>query len=331
MLTGDRPTGRLHLGHLFGSLKNRVDLQNQGIDTKIVIADYQVITDKDMAKDVRENTLNLVIDYLAAGIDPNKTLIFNHSQIPALNQLMVPFLSLVSNQELLRNPTVKAELTNSDRQDEKSFDALLFTYPVHQACDILFCDANIVPVGEDQLPHIELTNKIQSRFNRKYGEVFKHTNALLPKGEIIKVPGLDGQKMSKSLNNAIYLSNSDDETIKIIKKSPTDSIEELYFDPINRPGVSALLTYAALTSAKNETPQDIAKLFSDSVGRWAGGLKELVAENINSFLKVHRTKRNELEKDLTYVEQVLREGNQKANEIANQKLTKTNQALGVFS
>ena len=151
VLTGDRPTGHLHLGHYFGTLRNRVLLQNRGVETWVLVADYQVITDRDGVGPIRERVLGLVADYLAAGIDPERSTIFNHSAVPALNQLMLPFLSLVTESELHRNPTVKAEL---EATEGRAMTGLMLTYPVHQAADILFCKANIVPVGQDQLPHL---------------------------------------------------------------------------------------------------------------------------------------------------------------------------------
>ena len=144
MLTGDRPTGRLHLGHYFGSIKERVAMQNRGVNTNIIIADYQVITDRDTTEHIQDNVLNLVLDYMAAGIDPTKTMMFTHSAVPAENQLLLPFLSLVTEAELHRNPTVKSEMEASGH----ALTGLLLTYPVHQACDILFCKANVVPIGK---------------------------------------------------------------------------------------------------------------------------------------------------------------------------------------
>lgn len=143
MLTGDRPTGRLHLGHYFGSIRERVAMQNRGVNSNIIIADYQVITDRDTTAHIEDNVLNLVLDYMAAGIDPEKTMIFTHSAVPAENQLMLPFLSLVTEAELHRNPTVKSEMEASGH----ALTGLLLTYPVHQACDILFCKANVVPIA----------------------------------------------------------------------------------------------------------------------------------------------------------------------------------------
>lgn len=230
MLTGDRPTGRLHLGHYFGSLQERVRLQNKGVQTNIIIADYQVITDRDTTEHIQDNVLNLVLDYLAAGIDPNKTMIYTHSAVPAENQLMLPFLSLVTEAELLRNPTVKSEMEASGHD----LTGLLLTYPVHQACDILFCKANVVPIGKDNLPHVELTRTIARRFNKRYAKkkaVFREPMALL--SDAPEIPGLDGRKMSKSYGNSIMLGATAEETAKLIKKSPTDSERRITFEPVN--------------------------------------------------------------------------------------------------
>ena len=227
MLTGDRPTGRLHLGHYFGTLKGRVELQEKGCRTTVLIADYQVITDRDTTEHIQDNVYNMVMDYLACGLDPNKTMIYCHSAVPACNQLMLPFLSLVSEAELQRNPTVKAEMEASGHE----LTGLLLTYPVHQACDILFCKGNVVPVGRDQLPHIELTRTIARRFNNRYGKVFPEVDALL--SDVPLLPGLDGRKMSKSYGNAISISMTAEETAKRIKKSQTDSERMITFDPEN--------------------------------------------------------------------------------------------------
>lgn len=318
MLTGDRPTGRLHLGHYFGTLKGRVDLQNRGIHTNIVIADYQVITDRDTTDNIADNVYNIVIDYLACGIDPAKTMIFTHSAVPALNQLMLPFLSLVSESELERNPTVKAEQEASGH----ALTGLLLTYPVHQACDILFCKGNVVPVGKDQLPHIELTRTIARRFNERYAPVFPEPEGVL--SDVIEVPGLDGRKMSKSYKNGISLCMTADETTKIIKKSPTDSDRNITFDRENRPGVSALLTTAALCSGRTEA--DIAAEIGDGGG---GTLKAFVTEAVNDYFAPIRAHREELARDLDYVKDVLHEGNRKANEIANATLGEVNEAMGM--
>ncbi len=319
MLTGDRPTGRLHLGHYFGTIIERVAIQNKGVNTNIVIADYQVITDRDTTEHISDNAKNMVIDYLACGIDPEKTMIFTHSSVPALNQLMLPFLSLVSQSELLRNPTVKSEQEASGH----ALTGLLLTYPVHQACDILFCKGNIVPVGKDQLPHIEQTRQIARRFNERYASVFPEPVGLLT--ESVEIPGLDGRKMSKSYGNAISLSATEEETAKLIKKSKTDSERNITFDPDNRPGVSALLTTAALTSGRSEI--DIAAEIGEA---GSGALKAFVTESVNGYLAPIRERRHELERDLSYIEDVLHEGNKLANDVAQTTLNEVREAMGMI-
>lgn len=317
MLTGDRPTGRLHLGHYFGTIKERVALQNKGVTTRVIIADYQVITDRDTTENIQDNVRNMVIDYLACGIDPGKTIIFTHSAIPALNQLMLPFLSLVSEAELLRNPTVKAEQEASGH----ALTGLLLTYPVHQACDILFCKGNIVPCGKDQLPHIEQTRQIARRFNERYGFVFPEPEGLL-NDDAPEIPGLDGRKMSKSYGNAISLSFTAEETAKIIKKSKTDSERFITFDKENRPGVSALLTTAALCTGRTEVE------IAEEVGNGGSGtLKKYVTEVVNEYLAPIRERREAIAAKPGYVEEILHEGNRKANEIANETLDEVREAM----
>ena len=206
VLTGDRPTGNLHLGHYFGTLANRVVLQRKGVETFLVIADYQVITDRDAVGAIRDRVLSLIADYLSVGLDPEQTTIFTHSSVPALNQLMLPFLSLVTDSELRRNPTVKAEY---EATGGRPMSGLLLTYPVHQAADILFCKANLVPVGKDQLPHLEQARVVARRFDERYGRadaaspVFPTPEALLSRAT--NLLGTDGQKMSKSRGNTIEL------------------------------------------------------------------------------------------------------------------------------
>ncbi|WP_418911655.1 tryptophan--tRNA ligase [Adlercreutzia sp.] len=318
MLTGDRPTGRLHMGHYFGTIRERVALQNAGVTTRIIIADYQVITDRDTTANIADNVHNMVIDYLACGIDPEKTIIFTHSAVPALNQLMLPFLSLVTESELMRNPTVKAEQEASGH----ALTGLLLSYPVHQACDILFCKGNVVPVGTDQLPHIEQTRQIARRFNERYGQVFPEPHGLLT--DAVEIPGLDGRKMSKSYGNAIALSATEEETAKLIKKSKTDSERMITFDKENRPGVSALLTTAALTTGRTE--QDIAAEIGND---GAGALKRYVTESVNAYLAPIRERRRELEGQPEMVREILHEGNRRANEIANTTLDEVREAMGM--
>ena len=318
MLTGDRPTGRLHLGHYFGTIKERVKLQDAGITTRIIIADYQVITDRDTTEHIADNVHNMVIDYLACGIDPEKTLIFTHSAVPALNQLMLPFLSLVTESELMRNPTVKAEQEASGH----ALTGLLLTYPVHQACDILFCKGNIVPVGKDQLPHIEITRQIARRFNERYAPVFPEPHGLLT--DAVEIPGLDGRKMSKSYGNAISLSATAEETAKLIKKSKTDSERFITFDKEGRPGVSALLTTAALCTGRTEV--EIAEEIGND---GAGALKKYVTAAVNDYLAPIRERRAELMADPDYIRDILAEGNRRANEIAEATLAEVREAMGM--
>jgi tryptophanyl-tRNA synthetase len=321
MLTGDRPTGRLHLGHYFGSIKGRVEMQNRGVNTNIIIADYQVITDRDTTEHIKDNVLNMVLDYMAAGIDPSKTMIFTHSAVPAENQLLLPFLSLVTEAELHRNPTVKSEMEASGH----ALTGLLLTYPVHQACDILFCKANVVPIGKDNLPHVEITRTIARRFNERYAPknpVFPEPAAIL--SDAPEIPGLDGRKMSKSYGNSIMLGATAEETAKLIKKSPTDSERRITFDPVNRPQVSALVTTAALCTGR--APEDIASEIGDA---GAGALKKYVTETVNEFLAPHRERRAELAKDMDSVRDILHDGNRRANEIAEQTLDEVREAMGM--
>ncbi|WP_418740239.1 tryptophan--tRNA ligase [Enorma sp.] len=318
MLTGDRPTGRLHLGHYFGTLKGRVELQNMGVKTNVLIADYQVITDRDTTEHIQDNMYNMVMDYLACGIDPAKTMIYAHSAVPAANQLMLPFLSLVSEAELQRNPTVKAEMEASGHE----LTGLLLTYPVHQACDILFCKGNVVPVGRDQLPHIELTRLIARKFNNRYGHVFPEVDALLSSTPLL--PGLDGRKMSKSYGNAISISMTPEETAKRIKKSQTDSERMITFDPEARPGVSGLLSTAAICTGRTEVE------IAEEIGMGgSGALKKYVTEAVNSYFEPIRERRHQFENDLEYVKDVLHEGNRRANEIAEATLAEVREAMGM--
>ena len=320
MLTGDRPTGRLHLGHYFGTLKGRVELQNKGCRTNVLIADYQVITDRDTTGQIQDNVYNMVMDYLACGIDPDKTMIYAHSAVPAANQLMLPFLSLVSEAELLRNPTVKAEQEASGHE----LTGLLLTYPVHQACDILFCKGNVVPVGRDQLPHIELTRTIARRFNNRFCKncdpVFPEVDALL--SDVPLLSGLDGRKMSKSYGNAINISMTAEETAKRIKKSQTDSERMITFDPENRPGVSGLLSTAAICTGRSEIE------IAEEIGMGGSGqLKKYVTEAVNNYFEPIRERRHRFENDLDYVKDVLAEGNRRANEIAKATLAEVAEAM----
>ena len=244
VLSGDRPTGPLHVGHLFGTLLERVRLQNLGVEVLVLIADYQAITDRDAPDRLPTQVLGQVADYLAVGFDPQRATIFAHSQVPGLNQLLVPFLSLVSVAEISRNPTVKEEFAMTGGT---AMSALMFAYPVHQAADILFCHANVVPVGKDQLPHLELTRTIARRFNDRYSAprpYFPEPHGLLSDAPLLL--GVDGHKMSKSRANAIALAADEDETARLVKGAKTDSERCVTYDPPRRPEVSNLILLAAL-------------------------------------------------------------------------------------
>lgn len=325
VLTGDRPTGSLHIGHLFGSLQNRVRLQNQGVPISVVIADYQVLTDRDTFASIAENVKQLTIDYIAAGLDPEResTFIFPHSHVPELNQLVLPFLTLVTNAELDRNPTVKEEI---EAAGQKRVNAGMYVYPVHQAADILFCKADVVPVGKDQLPHLELTRVIARRFNARFAgnrPVFPEPAALLSEAPLIL--GLDGsQKMSKSRNNAVMLSATEDETAKLIKKAKTDSERTITYDPENRPEVSNLLLLTALCTGAQ--PEGVAAEIGDG---GSGKLKARLTEALNEYLVPLRARRRELENDPEYIRGVLRRGIERAREVGQATLAEVRRVMNM--
>ncbi|MGN0728357.1 tryptophan--tRNA ligase [Treponema sp.] len=325
VLTGDRPTGNLHIGHYFGSLQNRVRLARLGVPTMILIADYQVLTDHDAFDKISQNTKQLVIDYLAAGIEPGKNVvIYPHSYVPECNQLMLPFMTLVSNAELSRNPTVKEEIASAGLTN---VNAGMYTYPIHQACDILFCKGTVVPVGKDQLPHIELTRNIAKAFNRKFCKnrepVFPLPQALLSKTPSIL--GLDGsQKMSKSRGNAIFLCSTEDETAALIKKAKTDSERVISYDPVNRPEVANLLMLISLCTG--EEPAVVAERIGE---KGSGELKKVLTESLNEELRPLRERRRELEKNPDYIRKVLLEGSERAREIAVQTLDEVREAMNM--
>lgn len=318
VLTGDRPTGALHLGHYFGTLHNRVRLQDLGVETFIVIPDYQVLTDRDVAERLTATMEGLLLDYLAVGIDPERSVIFNHSAVPALNQLMLPFLSLVSVAELGRNPTVKDEIAHS-RQD--SVSGLMFTYPVHQAADILFCKGNLVPVGRDQLPHLEVARTVARRFNERYGPVFPEPEALL--SAVPQLLGTDGTKMSKSRANSLALGAGTDETARLIKGATTDTDRHITYDPEGRPGVSGLVLLAALCLGRE--PHAVAEEIG---GGGAAALKRTVTDAVNTRLAPVRARRAAYAREMGYVRSVLRAGNERANAIADATLTQVREAMG---
>ena len=319
VLSGDRPTGALHLGHYVGTLRNRVRLQDRGVAVTVLVADYQVLTDRMSGGQLRDTVRGLVLDYLAAGIDPSRSMIFAHSAVPALNQLMLPFLSLVSDAELHRNPTVRAETAATGRGP----NALMLTYPVHQAADILFGKANLVPVGLDQLPHLEVARLIARRFRERYGvDVFPEPEALLTAAPLI--PGLDGEKMSKSRGNVIPLGATADETVRLIRRAPTDSRRDITYDPLERPQIAALLTmFAAVT--ERSAPE-----LADEIGATgAGALKVGLAEAVNELLAPLRARRAQLADETGYLDAVLRDGNAHARQVADRTLAEVHDAMGI--
>jgi tryptophanyl-tRNA synthetase len=317
VLTGDRPTGPLHIGHYFGTLQNRVRLQSLGAEMFLVIADFQVLTDRDSADSIPEFVEELAIDYLSAGIDPERATVFTHSAISSLNQLLLPFLSLMTTAELERNPTVKDELASAGIEN---MNALMFTYPVHQAADILFCKADLVPVGRDQLPHLEVTRNIARRFNRRFGEVFPVPDALLSDTPLLL--GLDGKKMSKSRGNTIPLRATADETASLLRKAATDSERVITYDPVGRPAVSNLLSIAA--RAEGTSPE----LIAEEIGTGGGAaLKARVTQAINDHLAPLRARRRELEQNRDFIRSYIQSGNETARRIADETLDEVRDAM----
>jgi tryptophanyl-tRNA synthetase len=317
VLTGDRPTGALHLGHYFGTLANRVRLQREGHDLFVVIADYQVITDRDDPGPLRETVRELVRDYLAVGLDPEPTVVFPHSAIPALNQLLLPFLSLVGMGELTRNPTVKDEIRCAGRD---TVSGLMFTYPVHQAADILFCHGELVPVGKDQLPHLELTRSIARRFNERYAPLFPLPDALLGEAPVLR--GLDGRKMSKSLGNAIALSDDRDTIAAKLRTARTDSDRHISFDPDARPDVANLLTIAALCTGQSQ--DELAAEIGDGGG---AQLKAMTTEAVDALLAPMRARREQVSD--ADVDRILKRGITTATEIAEATLAEVRHVMGM--
>jgi tryptophanyl-tRNA synthetase len=328
ILTGDRPTGDLHLGHYFGTLRNRVRLQDAGAELFVLIADYQVLTDRDTTVPagtgaLGEHALGLVLDYLAIGVDPARSVIFAHSAVPELNQLLLPFLSLVTEGELRRNPTVKDEIAHSR---QASVSGLMLTYPVHQAADILAVKGNLVPVGQDQLPHVEVTRLIARRFNDRYpgaggAGVFPEPDALLSDAPLLL--GTDGGKMSKSRGNAIALRATADETARLVKGAKTDGLRRISYDPAGRPEVSSLVLLAALCLDRD--PVTVAEQIGDG---GAALLKRTVTEAVNERFAPVRARRAELAADPGYPRQVLRDGCARARAVAAATLEEVRDAMG---
>ncbi|MBQ6076969.1 MAG: tryptophan--tRNA ligase [Clostridia bacterium] len=341
ILTGDRPTGRLHLGHYVGSLKRRVELQNSGkFDAiNILIADDQALTDNaDNPAKIRDNMIQVALDYLSVGIDPKKSTICVQSALPALHALTFYYMNLVTTARLSRNPTVKAEIQMRGFADE-GLPAGFFSYPVSQAADITAFDANVVPVGEDQLPMIEQTREIVEKFNKIYGDTLVLPKAMIPENETQRrLPGVDGKaKMSKSLGNCIYLSDD----VKTVKKQVNG---KMFTDPqhlrIEDPGHlegNVVFTYldALCTDAHfAEFLPDYANLDEMKAHYQRGGLgdgtcKKFLINVLESELAPIRAERAKWEADIDTVYDILREGTAKATEITNATLTRVRKAMRI--
>lgn len=339
ILTGDRPTGKLHIGHYVGSLRNRVLLQNSGEydEIYIMIADAQALTDNfDNPDKVRENILEVALDYLACGIDPSKTTIFIQSEISQLTELTFYYMNLVSVSRLQRNPTVKAEIKM--RGFDASIPVGFQCYPISQAADITAFKATTVPAGEDQMPMIEQTQEIVHKFNSIYGETLVEPKILLPQNDAcLRLPGTDGKaKMSKSLGNCIYLSD-DEETIK--KK-----VMSMYTDPdhikVSDPGKikgNTVFTYLDAFSKEEDFGLFLPEYnnldeLKDHYKR--GGLgdvkvKKFLLNVLNKELEPIRNRRHEYEKDIPYVYEILKQGTKNAYEVAEQTLSEVKAAMKI--
>lgn len=336
ILTGDRPTGKLHLGHYIGSLKNRVVLQNEGNydEMYLMIADSQALTDNfDNPKKVRDNIINVALDYLSVGIDPKKVNIFIQSQIPALTELSFYYMNLVTVSRLQRNPTVKNEI--KEKSFEKSIPVGFFCYPISQAADITAFKANIIPVGNDQLPMLEQTNEIVSSFNRIYGETLVPCKAILNENKIAqRLPGLDGNaKMSKSLNNGIYLSDPSDVIYKKVMSMYTDPNHIKVEDPGKVEG-NMVFTYLDVFSSDEQISKyseyrtlDEMKKAYEKGGIGDVKIKKVLYNILEEILSPIREKRKYYEEHLDEVYNILKEGTNKANEKANKTLKEVKKAI----
>jgi tryptophanyl-tRNA synthetase len=339
MLTGDRPTGRLHIGHYVGSLKRRVELQNQGgfDEMYIMIADTQALTDNagNIAK-VRDNVIEVALDYLACGIDPSKVTIFVQSRIPELFEFTCYFMDLVTLSRLERNPTVKAEL--GMRGFGESIPVGFLTYPISQASDILAFGTTIVPAGEDQMPMVEQAQEIAHKFNSLYGEVFPEPKIMLPETAVARrLCGTDGKaKMSKSLGNAIYLSDDAKTVEKAVMSMFTDPTHLNVSDPGHTEGNPVFIYLEAFA-----TDEHFAKYLPEYPNLEAleehyrrGGLgdvtvKRFLVKVLNDVLEPIRQRRHEFEKDIASVYRILEEGTAKAREAAAKIAFRARRAMGI--
>jgi tryptophanyl-tRNA synthetase len=324
ILTGDRPTGPLHLGHYVGSLANRVRLQHE-YDTYILLADVQALTDNfEHPEKVSANVREVALDYLAVGIDPAVSTIVVQSLVPEIAELTVFYSNLVTVARLERNPTTKDEIKQKGMEDQVTYGFL--GYPVSQAADITFVQAHLVPVGDDQLPHIELTRDIVARFNRVYGDTIVEPEALI--SNFPRLPGTDGQgKMSKSLNNAIYLSDDAETVRKKVMSMYTDPTRLRATDPGHVEGNPVFAYHDAFNP-------DVARIAEMKELYRQGGIgdvqvkKELVAA-LNTFLDPIRTRRAEAARDMARVDEMLIEGTRKSRVRARETLVAVRNAMGL--
>ncbi len=325
ILTGDRPTGRLHIGHYFGSLQNRVKLQDdENYDQFILIADVQALTDNfNNPEKVRKNVREVAMDYLSVGIDPEKTTIYIQSMIPEVAELTVFYSNLVTIARLQRNPTVKTEIAQKKDLFGESVTYGFLGYPVSQAADITCFNGELVPVGEDQLPLIEQCREIVRKFNSIYGDVLKEPQALLSSAKRIK--GLDGnEKMGKSLGNAIYLSDSDEEITKKVMSAVTDP-NRIKKDDLGNPDVCMVAYYHKLFT----NAEDVKTVCEEcKVGkRGCVACKRQLAQNIIDFLKPIKEKRKYYEERPELVDEILLKGTKKAQEEAKKTMKKVKEAM----
>ena len=339
ILTGDRPTGKLHVGHYVGSLRRRVELQNSGEFDKIyiMIADAQALTDNaDNPEKVRQNILEVALDYLSCGLDPEKSTIFIQSQIPELCELSFYYMNLVTVSRLQRNPTVKSEIQM--RNFEASIPVGFFTYPISQAADITAFKATTVPVGEDQMPMIEQTQEIVHKFNTVYGEALGQPKIMLPENDSCRrLPGIDGKaKMSKSLGNCIYLSEEPDEIKKKVMSMYTDPDHIKITDPGKIEG-NTVFTYLDAFCQPEHFERylpDYANLDELKAHYQRGGLgdvkvKKFLNNVLQETLEPIRNRRKELEKDIPAIYEMLKKGSEEAEKVAAQTLADVKAAMKI--
>ena len=325
ILTGDRPTGRLHIGHYFGSIKKRVEMQESGLyDPYILIADVQALTDNfNNPEKVRKNVKEVAIDYLSCGINPEKTTIYIQSMIPEVAELTVYYSNLVTIARLQRNPTVKTEIAQKRDLFGESVTYGFLGYPVSQAADITAFEGELVPVGEDQLPLIEQAREIVRKFNSIYGEVLVEPQAVLSSGKRIK--GLDGnEKMGKSLGNAIYLSDSEEEITKKVMSAVTDP-NRIKKDDLGNPDICMVAYYHKLFSTEEEIETVCRECREGKRG--CVQCKKQLAKNIADTLKPIREKRAYYEAHPEEVDKILIEGTKKARETAKETMKKVKKAM----